>query len=72
MSGEAGVIGVGGGAAEEDEDDDVDFGYWEKAELPAHKSPIPVQIDSHTGTEPVKLCVGKGPATPRDMDLSLL
>lgn len=62
-----------GGCEEEEEgDDDVDFGYWEKAELPIQESSIPMQTVTHTATVETS---GKGtplPALPRDMDLSLL
>jgi hypothetical protein len=70
------VSGVTGG--EGGEDDEVDFGYWEKAELPAREQ-SPAVTDPHTPADPplpLSEAGDKGTALPaslpRDMDLSLL
>ena len=72
--------GVSGEGVEGDEEE-VDFGYWEKAELPPQNSPLAASsqsADTHTPTGPVTsetppTAGSKDTALPaRDMDLSLL
>ena len=78
VGGEGGVSGGSGeGGLGDGEEDEVDFGYWEKAELPVEGQP---QTDTHTTTDSLpqgpQTDSGKGTplpaALPRDMDLSLL
>ena len=63
----------GGGVSEEEDEEEVDFGYWEKAELPTTAETVP-----ETSREPPDQVGSTGKGTPlptppsRDMDLSLL
>lgn len=74
-----GVTTVGSGEGVEGEDDDIDFGYWEKAELPVHESALPVSTQSTTTSLPdtgskESTTKDTAPRTspPKDIDLSLL
>ena len=74
--------GEGGGGGEEDkeeeeEEEEVDFGYWEKAELPTEE-PARGPETSGDSAPPGEQQDSSGKGTPlppppsRDMDLSLL
>ena len=72
-SGVSSVSGEGGEGGEGVEDDEVDFGYWEKAELPAQEqSPADPHTDSLLHSEPGSKGTALPASLPRDMDLSLL
>lgn len=73
------------GEGVEGEDEEVDFGYWEKAELPAQESALTAttaETDTHTTTTTTadspspdaggSKDAARPAAVSRDMDLSLL
>ena len=69
----SGVSSLSGEGGEGGEDDEVDFGYWEKAELPTQEqSPADPHKDSLLHSEAGSKGTTPPASLPRDMDLSLL